>query len=83
MPSPVDLVHDRWKSFCAVPIYLPSEPWYGLPVGALMIASTYPVTKPKSTLVANDSELRNKFESWLPRVCQSLDPESVFVHPSI
>jgi hypothetical protein len=66
--------HDRWRSFFGAPILIGAKPWYDLPVGALVIASTVPLKNPRSTLIANEEAVRKQLEGWLVPLKRALDP---------
>lgn len=74
MPAPQEQIHGRWRSFFAAPIYLQDKPWYDLPVGAIVIASTYPVKEPASCLMKNAALLQDELENWLKDLTLVLNP---------
>jgi len=77
--APTAQEHGRWRAFFAMPISLGEEPWYDLPVAALVIAST--AEEGQSCLQANQDTLRRQLWGWLPPVWQALDPTAKFDGP--
>jgi hypothetical protein len=77
--APIAQEHGRWRSFFAMPISLGEAPWFDLPVGALVIAST--ADEGQSCLQANQDTLRRQLWGWLPPVWEALDPTQKFDGP--
>jgi len=64
----------RWQYYFGVPITLSGEPWYELPVGALVIASTSP--QASSALHTQRATIAARIEEWVGAVVKYLDPRS-------
>jgi len=64
----------RWQYYFGFPISLSGQPWYELPVGALVIAGTAPETS--SALHTQRATLEARIEEWAAGVVKYLDPRS-------
>jgi hypothetical protein len=64
--------HGRWNGFWAVPIMLGSAPWYGFPVGALVVCTTHDLesTSLRLTIPSVEPELH----AALQQCARLLDP---------
>jgi SIR2-like domain len=62
----------RWRYRLGVAITLPTEPWSGLAVGSLSIATA--AEKKASTLRTQHAEVEPRLEEWVTRVQELLDP---------
>ena len=64
----------RWRHYLGVPITLGGDPWFDLPVGAFVIASSLP--EASSTLKTQRSTVEARLERWIETLRPFLNPEA-------
>jgi SIR2-like domain len=62
----------RWQHYYGIPITLGDEPWFELPVGALVVASSAP--EAASTLSTQAATIEARLEGWIESLVPFLNP---------
>ncbi|WP_460827997.1 SIR2 family protein [Nostocoides australiense] len=65
-----------WRSFTSFPVRLESEPYWDLPIGAIVVASTLPLVE--SIFVSDGMDASRRVYASMPEITAMLGPSSPF-----